>query len=299
MAGKLKGKIVTPAKRNEGEKMTVAELMHHNFDKIFIELDPVKREAMSAMLIQKIAYGYTRVAAWSALRRSMRQHRKFVSTSRSTATRWLAIFTRCTMSGCAVGGADFLANRSAIPVRTFWRNATAVWLCSTPSSIVELPGLVDGIRPSLGWKTWLARRSAVRYLPDCCCEPSSPALSGLVSGWITTYALFLSQAIVQYRRVPNRQCLIRGNSILETRYAVLSRIEIRIGKPKDLSLLICLKAAPESHVLLLQVTLLQSLAAALNILLPGASFGSPIAAACVRDQGPPGGIVGVGLRPAL
>jgi hypothetical protein len=46
MAGKLKGKIVTLAKRNKGEKMTVAELMHHNFDEIFIELDPVKREAM-------------------------------------------------------------------------------------------------------------------------------------------------------------------------------------------------------------------------------------------------------------
>src|SRR5260370_37764967 len=46
VAGKLKGKIVTLAKRNEGEKMTAAELMHHNFDKIFIELDPVKREAM-------------------------------------------------------------------------------------------------------------------------------------------------------------------------------------------------------------------------------------------------------------
>ena len=26
--------------------MTAAELMHHNFDEIFIELDPVKREAM-------------------------------------------------------------------------------------------------------------------------------------------------------------------------------------------------------------------------------------------------------------
>src|ERR1700737_706861 len=46
MAGKLKGKTVTPAKRNKGEKMTAAELMHHNFDEIFIELDPVKREAM-------------------------------------------------------------------------------------------------------------------------------------------------------------------------------------------------------------------------------------------------------------
>src|SRR5258708_5073340 len=31
---------------NQEEKMTVAELMHHNFDEIFIELDPVKREAM-------------------------------------------------------------------------------------------------------------------------------------------------------------------------------------------------------------------------------------------------------------
>src|SRR4029077_14928914 len=90
------------------------------------------------MLIRKIAYGYTRVAAWWALRRSMRQRRKFVSASRSTATRWLVIFTRCTMSGCAVGGADFLTNRSATPVRMFWRNATAVLLCSTRSSIVEL-----------------------------------------------------------------------------------------------------------------------------------------------------------------
>jgi hypothetical protein len=32
------------------------------------------------------------------------------------------------MSGCAVGGADPLTNLSAIPVRTFWRNATAVLL---------------------------------------------------------------------------------------------------------------------------------------------------------------------------
>src|ERR1700686_843678 len=90
------------------------------------------------MLIRKIAYGYTRVGAWSALRRSMRQRPKFESTSRSTATRWLAIFTRCTMSGCAVGGADLLTNRSDIPVGTFWRNAMAVLLFSTPSSIAEL-----------------------------------------------------------------------------------------------------------------------------------------------------------------
>src|ERR1700722_18997107 len=46
VSGKLKGKIVTLANRNKGEKMTAAELMRHNFDEIFIELDPVKREAM-------------------------------------------------------------------------------------------------------------------------------------------------------------------------------------------------------------------------------------------------------------
>src|SRR5258708_28554178 len=68
--------------------------------------------------------------------------------------------------------------------------------------------MVAGISPSLGWKTWLTRSSAVGYLPDYCFEPSSPALSVLVSGWITTNALFLSQAshaIVQSRRVQNRQ----------------------------------------------------------------------------------------------
>ena len=37
MAGNVKGKIVTLAKRNKGEKMTAAELMHHNFDEIFIQ----------------------------------------------------------------------------------------------------------------------------------------------------------------------------------------------------------------------------------------------------------------------
>jgi hypothetical protein len=42
---RLTRKIVTPAKRKRGKKMTAAELMHHNFDEIFIELDPVKREA--------------------------------------------------------------------------------------------------------------------------------------------------------------------------------------------------------------------------------------------------------------
>ncbi len=33
-------------RENKEQKMTAAELMHHNFDEIFIELDPVKREAM-------------------------------------------------------------------------------------------------------------------------------------------------------------------------------------------------------------------------------------------------------------
>ena len=118
--------------------MTAAELMHHNFDEIFIELDPVKREAM-------MRNAYTEDSVWihpggrlvgiAAINEAASEIRKRIPEYR---TRWLAIFTRCTMSGCAVGGADFLTNRSAIPVRTFWRNATAVLRCSTPSSIVEL-----------------------------------------------------------------------------------------------------------------------------------------------------------------
>src|ERR1700740_2689107 len=46
MAGKVKRRIVTLARENKEDRMTVAELMHHNFDEIFIELDPVKRETM-------------------------------------------------------------------------------------------------------------------------------------------------------------------------------------------------------------------------------------------------------------
>ena len=39
--------FLIPGQRNtEREKMTVAELMRHNFDEVFIELDPVKREGM-------------------------------------------------------------------------------------------------------------------------------------------------------------------------------------------------------------------------------------------------------------
>jgi SnoaL-like domain len=44
-------------KEKQGEKMTVAELMHHNFDEIFIELDPVKREAM-------MSNAYTEDCVW-------------------------------------------------------------------------------------------------------------------------------------------------------------------------------------------------------------------------------------------
>ena len=54
---KLKGKIVALANRKKGKKMTVAELMHHNFNEIFIELDPVKREAM-------IRNAYTEDCVW-------------------------------------------------------------------------------------------------------------------------------------------------------------------------------------------------------------------------------------------
>jgi hypothetical protein len=44
--GRLKERSLHWQRENKGEKMTAAELMRHNFDEIFIELDPVKREAM-------------------------------------------------------------------------------------------------------------------------------------------------------------------------------------------------------------------------------------------------------------
>ena len=104
MAGKVKGKIVTLAKRKQGGKMTAAELMHHNFDEIFIELDPVKREAM-------MRNAYTEDCVWIhpggrlvGIAAVNEAASVILSTSRSTATRWLAIFARCTMSGCAVWG---------------------------------------------------------------------------------------------------------------------------------------------------------------------------------------------------
>src|SRR5580704_8972054 len=138
MAGKRKGKIVTLAKRNEGEKMTAAELMHHNFDEIFIELDPVKREAM-------MRNTYTEDCVWihpggrlvgiAAVNEAASEIRK-----RIPEYRYKVVDDIRTMHnvGMCRWGAAFLANRSAIPVRTFWRNATAVLLCSTPSSIAEL-----------------------------------------------------------------------------------------------------------------------------------------------------------------
>ena len=139
MAGKLKGKIVTLAKRNKkGEKMTVAELMHHNFDEIFIELDPVKREAM-------MRDAYTEDCVWihpggrlvgiAAINQAASEIRKRIPEYRYTVVG--DIHTMHNVGMC-VGGADFLTNRSDIPVRTFWRNAMAVLLCSTPSSIAEL-----------------------------------------------------------------------------------------------------------------------------------------------------------------
>ena len=99
--------------------MTAAELMRHNFDKIFIELDPVKREAM-------MRNAYTEDCVWihpggrlvgiAAVNEAASEIRKHIP---ETATRWLVIFTRCTMSGCAVGDGDSGYNCSAIPVRTF------------------------------------------------------------------------------------------------------------------------------------------------------------------------------------
>jgi hypothetical protein len=138
MAGKLKGKIATLAKRNKGEKMTVTELMHHNFDEIFIEIDPEKREAM-------MRNAYTEDCVWihpggrlvgiAANNEAASESRKRIPEYRYTVVG--DIHTMHNVGMCR-WGSGLLTNRFAIPVRTFWRNATAVLLCSTPSSIVEL-----------------------------------------------------------------------------------------------------------------------------------------------------------------
>ena len=57
----------THGKRETGKmggNMTVAELMRNNFDAIFIELNPVKREAMMREAYTEDCVGYIRAAAW-------------------------------------------------------------------------------------------------------------------------------------------------------------------------------------------------------------------------------------------
>src|SRR3984957_5165365 len=136
--GRSKERSLHWQRENEEEEMTAAELMRHNFDEVFIELDPVKREAM-------MRDAYTEDCVWihpggrlvgiAAVNEAASEIRKRIPEYRYKV---VGDIRTCTMSECAVGGADSLTNRSAIPVRTFSRNATAVLLCSTPSSIVEL-----------------------------------------------------------------------------------------------------------------------------------------------------------------
>lgn len=118
--------------------MTAAELMHQNFDEIFIELDPVKREAM-------MRNAYTEDCVWihpggrlvgiAAVNEAASEIRK-----RIPEYRYKVVGEIRTMHnvGMCRWGADLPTNLSAIPVRTFWRNATAVLRYSTPSSTVEV-----------------------------------------------------------------------------------------------------------------------------------------------------------------
>jgi hypothetical protein len=118
--GRSKERSLPWQRENKGDKMTVAELMHHNFNDIFIELDPVKREAM-------MRNAYTEDCVWihpggrlvgiAAINEAASEIRKRIPEYRYRV----------------VGDIHTMHN-----VGTFWRNATAVLLCSTPSSIVEL-----------------------------------------------------------------------------------------------------------------------------------------------------------------
>ena len=171
MTGRLKGKIVTPAKRDEEEKMTVAELMHHNFDKIFIELDPVKREAM-------MRNAYTEDCVWihpggrlvgiAAINEAASEIRK--------AHPGVPLHGGWRYSHDAHCRDVPLGERTSWPTVPLYRYGRCGGTRRSRCYLLHLhrwwnsAGLVDGIRRSLGWKTWLTRSNAVRYLPDCCCQ---------------------------------------------------------------------------------------------------------------------------------
>ena len=97
--------------------MTAAELMHHNFDEIFIELDPVKREAM-----MRNAYAEDcvwihpggRLVGIAAVNEAASEIRK-----RIPEYRYKVVGDIRTMHnvGMCRWEADRLTNRSAIPVR--------------------------------------------------------------------------------------------------------------------------------------------------------------------------------------
>ena len=118
--------------------MTVAELMRHNFDEIFIELDPVKRESM-------MRDAYTEDCVWihpggrlvgiAAVNEAASEIRKHIPEYRYTVVG--DIHTMHNVGMCRWG--------SGLPGQPFRYTGTDVLeerdgrlLCSIPSSIVEL-----------------------------------------------------------------------------------------------------------------------------------------------------------------
>ena len=146
--------------------MTAAELMHHNFDAIFIELDPVKREAM-------MRNAYTEDCVWihpggrlvgiAAINEAASEIRKRIPEYRYKVVG--DIRTMHNVGMCRWG--------SGLPDQPFRYTGTDV-LEERNGRVVVFYTFIDSgtppvsstrIRPSLGWKTWLTHTSAVRYQP--------------------------------------------------------------------------------------------------------------------------------------
>ena len=118
--------------------MTVAELMHHNFDEIFIELDPVKREAM-------MRNAYTEDCVWihpggrlvgiAAVNEAASEIRKRIPEYRYKVVGDIRTMHNVGMCRWGSGLPDQPFRYTGTDVL---EERTAVLLCSTPSSIVEL-----------------------------------------------------------------------------------------------------------------------------------------------------------------
>ncbi len=119
--------------------MTVPELLHHNFDEIFIELDPVKRESMMRDAYTEDCVGIHpggRLVGSAAINKAASEIRKSIPEYRYAVIGDIKTMHNVGMCRWGSGlpgqpyrytGTDVLAG-----------NVTGELLCSIPSSIVEL-----------------------------------------------------------------------------------------------------------------------------------------------------------------